>query len=238
MTLKAVLLAYIVSVALAAPQREARTNLFEEFSLDYPLDQFGFDDNEITTPVPILRHVNTVNPDGSYSYGYESGDGSYKIETKYATGEVKGKYGYYDPTGMLREVEYGHTPTAPDPDYPDYPDEEPLASQSQRPPLPVSQVTQPSPAAVIRRPRPQPSGLSLKASGLQPLVQPQFSNFEQPRSQQQPRFAPRPPPKRPTIQPQFAAPPQQPTFRVPQLQSHPFLTNTIDWAKGVYSYQY
>ena len=47
---------------------------------------------------------------GSYTYGYESGDGTYKIETRYATGEVKGKYGYYDDTGLFREVEYGAEP--------------------------------------------------------------------------------------------------------------------------------
>lgn len=29
--------------------------------------------------------------DGSYTYGYEAADGSFKIETKAATGEVKGK---------------------------------------------------------------------------------------------------------------------------------------------------
>ena len=29
---------------------------------------------------------------------------------RYATGEVKGKYGYYDDKGTLREVEYGATP--------------------------------------------------------------------------------------------------------------------------------
>ena len=33
-----------------------------------------------------------------------------QIETRYATGEVKGKYGYVDPTGALREVEYGASP--------------------------------------------------------------------------------------------------------------------------------
>lgn len=30
--------------------------------------------------------------DGSYTYGYEAADGSFKIETKAATGEVKGGY--------------------------------------------------------------------------------------------------------------------------------------------------
>jgi hypothetical protein len=60
-----------------------------------------------TTPVPILKQINRHNEDGSYSYGYEAADGSYKIETKNPTGEVVGKYGYVDDAGKLREVEYG-----------------------------------------------------------------------------------------------------------------------------------
>lgn len=51
----------------------------------------------------MTRH----NEDGSYSYGYEAADGSYKIESKYPTGEVYGKYGFVDDTGNIREVEYG-----------------------------------------------------------------------------------------------------------------------------------
>lgn len=60
-----------------------------------------------TTPVPILKQINRHNEDGSYSYGYEAADGSFKIETKSASGEVKGKYGYVDDSGSLREVVYG-----------------------------------------------------------------------------------------------------------------------------------
>jgi len=60
-----------------------------------------------TTPVPILKQVNKVNEDGSFTYGYENADGSYKIETRDVTGQVNGKYGYYDDAGQLREVEYG-----------------------------------------------------------------------------------------------------------------------------------
>lgn len=41
------------------------------------------------------------NEDGSYTYGYEGADGSFKIETKSPTGEVKGKYGYKDDTGKV-----------------------------------------------------------------------------------------------------------------------------------------
>ncbi|XP_075225719.1 cuticular protein 97Eb [Lycorma delicatula] len=60
-----------------------------------------------TTPVPILKQINRHNEDGSYSYGYEAADGSFKIETKHPTGEVYGKYGYVDDSGSVREVEYG-----------------------------------------------------------------------------------------------------------------------------------
>ncbi|XP_038214649.1 skin secretory protein xP2-like, partial [Zerene cesonia] len=58
-------------------------------------------------PVAILKQINRHNEDGSYTYGYEAGDGSFKIETKSPTGEVKGKYGYKDDTGKLRVIEYG-----------------------------------------------------------------------------------------------------------------------------------
>ncbi|KAK9887270.1 hypothetical protein WA026_021122 [Henosepilachna vigintioctopunctata] len=61
------------------------------------------------TPVPILKQINRHNEDGSYTYGYESADGSFKIETKLPTGEVKGKYGYVDDTGKVRTIEYGAT---------------------------------------------------------------------------------------------------------------------------------
>lgn len=62
---------------------------------------------QYTTPVPILKQINRHNEDGSYSYGYEAADGSFKIETKAANGEVKGKYGYVDDSGNLREIAYG-----------------------------------------------------------------------------------------------------------------------------------
>lgn len=57
--------------------------------------------------MPILKQINRHNEDGSYSYGYEGADGSFKIETKYANGEVHGKYGYIDDQGVKREIEYG-----------------------------------------------------------------------------------------------------------------------------------
>merc|ERR1712083_93346 len=62
---------------------------------------------ELTTQVPILRFLDSKNPDGSYTYGFESGDGTYKIETRQADGTVKGKYAYIDTNGVLRETSYG-----------------------------------------------------------------------------------------------------------------------------------
>lgn len=59
--------------------------------------------------VSKLKYCFRHNEDGSYTYGYEGADGSFKIETKLPTGEVKGKYGYVDDTGKVRVVEYGAT---------------------------------------------------------------------------------------------------------------------------------
>ncbi|KAL1488011.1 hypothetical protein ABEB36_015388 [Hypothenemus hampei] len=61
------------------------------------------------TPVAIIKQIDRHNEDGSYTYGYESADGSFKIETKLPTGEVKGKYGYVDDVGKVRVIEYGAT---------------------------------------------------------------------------------------------------------------------------------
>merc|ERR1711973_126177 len=60
-----------------------------------------------TTPVPILKFIDQHNNDGSYTYGYQSADGTYKIETRLANGEVSGKYGYYDEHGSFKETSYG-----------------------------------------------------------------------------------------------------------------------------------
>jgi hypothetical protein len=90
----------VASVSLAQSSSGRIDNLSLNFNLDSTIE-------EEKPVIPILRFIDTQNPDGSYTYGYESGDGTYKIETRAANGEVQGKYGYYDPTGELREVSYG-----------------------------------------------------------------------------------------------------------------------------------
>ena len=42
-------------------------------------------------PVVIIKQINEINEDGSYTVGYEASDGSLKLETKDAEGNVVGK---------------------------------------------------------------------------------------------------------------------------------------------------
>jgi len=51
-----------------------------------------------------LKQINQVNDDGSYTFGFEAGDGSFRVETKSITGEIKGKYGYIDEFGVQQIV--------------------------------------------------------------------------------------------------------------------------------------
>jgi len=56
--------------------------------------------------IPILKQINQVNDDGSYTFGYENGDGSFRVETKDIYGNVQGKYGFVDEFGVLQVVDY------------------------------------------------------------------------------------------------------------------------------------
>ncbi|CAG4999209.1 unnamed protein product [Parnassius apollo] len=57
-------------------------------------------------PVQTIRNFNRVNDDGSFTFGYESADGSFKEETRGTDCVVRGKYGYVDPDGNKREFTY------------------------------------------------------------------------------------------------------------------------------------
>ncbi|XP_036342557.1 pollen-specific leucine-rich repeat extensin-like protein 1 [Rhagoletis pomonella] len=178
----------------------------------------GLADAPRPTPVPILKQINKHNEDGSYTYGYEGADGSFKIETKLATGEVKGKYGYVDETGKVRVVEYGANqygfqpsgegitvapPTLVDEtakEEPDYEDEPVRPQRPYRPPRPQQPRPAPAPA-----PRPQP----------QPQPQPQYFQYEE-EVEQEPE-----PPRRIQYAPQpqqISAGPAPPRIQVPGAQ--------------------
>merc|ERR1712179_303088 len=102
---------------------------------------------ETTTPVvAILKQINEVNDDGSYTFGYEAADGTFKVETRDIDGNVKGKYGYLDDNGVLKTVEYNAGKsegfTAQGDHLP-----EPVA------PLPVAPVAQAAPVAPVPAPQ-------------------------------------------------------------------------------------
>lgn len=71
-------------------------------------------------PVQTIRNFNTINDDGSFTFGYEAADGSFKEETRGVDCVVRGKYGYIDPEGNKREFTYvsGNPcdPNNPDPE--------------------------------------------------------------------------------------------------------------------------
>merc|ERR1712071_161559 len=56
--------------------------------------------------VAILKQINQLNDDGSYTYGYEAADGSFRVENRDVDGTVKGKFGYVDEFGEVKVVEY------------------------------------------------------------------------------------------------------------------------------------
>lgn len=178
---------------------------------------------EYTTPVPILKQINRHNEDGSYSYGYEAADGSFKIETKYPTGEVQGKYGYIDDGGKLREIEYGASkrgfepagtdinvppPTLTNSNYPALgPNEEDDGQYREDPSIyykddrynskPSAPAYQPRPAPVQYNPAPQQY---FQNNVNQAHSAPAAPVYQQPQQQQQHRFQP---------QPQYYQQPQQ-----------------------------
>lgn len=164
---------------------------------------------DYTTPVPILKQIDKHNDDGSYTYGYEAADKSFKIETKYANGEVYGKYGYVDDQGKVREIEYGASKRG----------FEPAGSHINVPP-PTLTNSNPYPLG--------PNELDDGQYREDPAVYYKDQKFNRPlapaskfslndfgRGQQQPQaYAPQPP-QRPYYSP---APPQQPYYNPPAPQ--------------------
>ena len=151
-----------------------------------------------TTPVPILRQISNSNEDGSYTYGYEAADGSFKLETRKPNGEVFGKYGYIDAQGELITIEYGANklgfqpsgkgitvapPTLVDEsskDY-DYIDEEPVApvrSQTRTAapaPAPARRTFAPVPAPA-RAAAPAPAPVRASRPRPQPIAAEEFNS--------------------------------------------------------------
>jgi hypothetical protein len=58
----------------------------------------------------VVKQINKVNEDNSYTVGYESEDGSFKIETRDSEGNIKGMFAYVDSSGQLKRIAYSTRP--------------------------------------------------------------------------------------------------------------------------------
>lgn len=170
-----------------------------------------------TTPkpqIPIIRHINRVNNDGSYTFGYESGDGSYRVETRGLDGLIQGRYGYIDEHGVRKEVDYmagsatGYEPRGAGITVPPRP-----------PPRPPGQQFLDYDDGSGTTTAPVRSRVTAQRQQVRPQPQQQL-----PQHQTQPQFqAPPPPPPPPPTQapPPPPPPPTQPQIIITQPQPQP-----------------
>lgn len=119
-----------------------------------------------------IRNYNKLNDDGSFTFGYEADDGSFKEETRGTDCVVRGKYGYVDPDGNKREFSYVQgnpcDPNAVEDDE-EQPSGKPAAEEEENVPnIPVANVARPKP----KKTRPTTT-----------LFQQTFGDFEQPQLQ-------------------------------------------------------
>lgn len=73
---------------------------------DEGLDLENAESKDPTKKLEIIKQIRKINKDGSYTVGYEAGDGTFKIESRDVLGNVKGTYGYVDANGEIKRVSY------------------------------------------------------------------------------------------------------------------------------------
>ncbi|XP_053946599.1 uncharacterized protein LOC128855595 [Anastrepha ludens] len=173
--------------------------------------------HDYTTPVPILKQIDRHNDDGSYTYGYEAADKSYKIETKYPGGEVFGKYGYLDDQGKLREIEYGASKRGFEPAGSDINVPPPTLTNNNPYPLGPNEIDdgqyREDPAVYYRDQKYNRPPVAASKFSLNNLNQPQRSHYNPPAPQYY-NPPPPPPPQQPRYQ-QFGFQHQPPQYRQP-----------------------
>lgn len=71
-------------------------------------DEVVLSGSETSNPKPpeIVKQIRRVNADGSYTFGYEAEDGTFKIESRDVLGNVKGTFGFIDDAGEIKRVSY------------------------------------------------------------------------------------------------------------------------------------
>lgn len=116
-----------------------------------------------------IRNYNKLNDDGSFTFGYEADDGSFKEETRGTDCVVRGKYGYVDPDGNKREFSYVQGNPC-DPNAVEDEEEQPLkpGEEENVPNVPIN----------APKPKPKPKNRPTTT-----LFQQTFGDFEQPQPQ-------------------------------------------------------
>lgn len=102
-------------------------------------------------PVQTIRNYSKVNDDGSFTFGYEAADGSFKEETRGTDCVVRGKYGYIDPDGNKREFTYVSGNPC-DPNNPEQEEEEKEEESDEPENVPVNFPRRPSARPIPQRP--------------------------------------------------------------------------------------
>lgn len=104
-------------------------------------------------PVQTIRNYSKVNDDGSFTFGYEAADGSFKEETRGTDCVVRGKYGYVDPDGNKREFTYVSGNPC-DPNHPDQEEEKEEEESNEPENVPANFPRRPSARPIQHRPAP------------------------------------------------------------------------------------
>lgn len=137
-----------------------------------------------------------MNDDGSFTFGYEAADGSFKEETRGTDCVVRGKYGYIDPDGNKREFTY----VSGNPCDPNKPNEE----EEPEAPVPDSAERDDGVPNYPTRPAPRPTTPRPTTT----YFQNDFRDADDDESEEEPlqhirqRVVQRPAPRRPTYQAQ------------------------------------
>ncbi|KAF2902877.1 hypothetical protein ILUMI_03309 [Ignelater luminosus] len=143
-------------------------------------------------PVQTIRNYNKVNDDGSFTFGYEAADGSFKEETRGTDCVVRGKYGYIDPDGNKREFTY----VSGNPCDPNAPKEEELPEEDSKEPENVPANYPTRPIRPLRPVTPPPKPVTLFHNDYQQQeedVQPEPEQLLKPQSfPARPQYLPRP----------------------------------------------
>ncbi|XP_025195228.1 putative mediator of RNA polymerase II transcription subunit 26 [Melanaphis sacchari] len=152
-----------------------------------------------------IRNFNKLNDDGSFTFGYEADDGSFKEETRGTDCVVRGKYGYVDPDGNKREFTYVQGNPC-DPNATTAEDEE------EQPGKPGEEENVPANIPVnAGRPKPKNSRPTTT------LFQQTFGDFES-QPQPQPSATPRQPSRQQLEQPAFQETPRRPPPQISPVQ--------------------